>query len=254
MADWLRPDWPASGRVGAICTTRHGGVSVAPYDSLNLAGHVGDSASAVRVNRHNWEGALDGARPVLLRQVHGCGVATLDGASVDDCEFDAAVTVTAGLACVVQVADCLPVLLCDRSGTRVAAAHAGWRGLAGGVLLRTLESICAPRQAQPACAATEIIAWLGPCIGPSAFEIGPEVRAALLTAQPGSETAFRRGQGDRWYADLANLARRQLQQLGVEVHGNDGSSSWCTLTQAQRYFSYRRDGITGRMAAAVWLR
>ena len=258
------PMWPAPAGVRALCSTRLGGVSAAPWYSLNLGDHVGDAPAAVARNRSLWTARLQ-ARPVFLQQVHGIGVQPLapqtpDGAQADACWVD-----RPGLACTMMVADCLPVLLCDARGgahARVGAAHAGWRGLSGvaspdgeGVL----EALAA--HFDPA----HTLAWLGPCIGPQAFEVGAEVKAAFervdaaagalfepLAPQPGAGSGS--GAATKWLADLPGLARRRLAALGItRVHGNDGSTGWCTVANASLFFSHRRDRVSGRLAASIWL-
>jgi YfiH family protein len=244
MIDCLFPDWPAPPSVRAALTTRHGGVSAAPWDSLNLAAHVGDDPAHVAENRRRLRAHLDlPAEPFWLRQVHGCDVAQA-GASdgVAPCSADASVATTPGLVCAVLTADCLPVLFCDRLGSWVAAAHAGWRGLAAGVLERTVQR--AP--ASPG----ELLAWLGPAIGPQAFEVGPEVREAFVAADPGAADCFSVSPAGRWLADLYGLARRRLAACGV---GWVGGGGLCTYTDSDRFFSFRRDGTTGRMASLIWL-
>ncbi len=238
----ITPDWPAPATVRAAATTRAGGVSRGPWAGLNLGEHVGDDAAAVRTNRAQLIEALGLARaPAWLEQVHGCGVAVAEAVAAP-VAADAAVARTPGHACVVMTADCLPVLLCDRAGRVVAAAHAGWRGLAGGVLAATVARMGVP--------AAELIAWLGPAIGPDAFEVGPEVRDAFLARDPAHAEAFRAGRGDRWLADLYALARCELARLGVRaVHGGGE----CTYTDAGRFYSYRREPTTGRMATLIWL-
>lgn len=241
IADWIRPDWPAPARVRALSTTRCGGVGGQPYDSLNLGTHVGDLPASVAANRAILRGVLPG-EPYWLNQVHGTRV--VDAACPDGVpDADASVSRRPGAVCVVMTADCLPVLLCDRAGSVVGAAHAGWRGLQGGVV----EATVAAMQVPP----SDIIAWLGPAIGPTAFEVGDEVRAAFVDAEPGAAAAFRPGvQSGKWLADIYLLARLRLQSLGVSgVFGGD----LCTVTDRQRFFSYRRDGVTGRMASLVWL-
>ena len=243
------PQWPAPAGVRALCTTRRGGASAAPWDSFNLGDHVGDNPAAVAANRAALARALDGARPVFLRQVHGTGCIALDAATPDGAQADACVTTRAGVACTIMVADCLPVLFCDTAGTRVAAAHAGWRGLAGGVLESALQGFDPART----------LAWLGPCIGPTAFEVGAEVKAAFEAHDGGAAACFRlapSGAPGKWLADLPALARRRLEALGLgagQLHGNDGSAAWCTVSDASRFFSHRRDRISGRLAACVWL-
>ncbi len=264
---WLRPDWPAPANVRAVCTTREGGVSAAPYASLNLGDHVGDHAADVQANRAALRSAI-GARPVFLQQVHGCEVLGLSPDTRDGSVADACETQAPGIACTIMVADCLPVLFTDRSGSWVAAAHAGWRGLAGeggqGVLEAVLKSFQAPApqecgQAAMKRDAGEVLAWLGPCIGPQAFEVGAEVREAFCATDAGAAAHFRaQGAAGKYLADLAGLARRRLQALGVaHISGNDGSAAWCTVSDPARFFSHRRDtarlGGSGRFAACVWL-
>jgi YfiH family protein len=239
------PQWPAPPAVRAACSTRAGGVSAAPWDTLNLGDHVGDDPAAVAENRRRFAASLQ-ARPVFLRQVHGTGVVRLTDDSVDGTEADACWTTERGLACTMMVADCLPVLLADRAGTRVGAAHCGWRGLAGGVLEALVQAMAVP--------GGELVAWLGPCIGPEAFEVGAEVRAAFVGADPQAAAAFRPFTEGKFLADLPALARLRLASLGIAaVSGNDGSTEWCTVASASRFFSHRRDRVSGRLAAAVWL-
>ncbi len=237
--DWLLPDWPAPARVKACVTTRAGGVSLAPFDSFNLGDHVDDDPQAVARNRSRLQAALN-CKPAWLRQVHGVVVAAADAASV--AEADASWTASADVACAVLTADCLPVLFCDRAGTRVAAAHAGWRGLAGGVLEATLAALAVP--------ATEVLVWLGPAIGPQAFEVGGEVRDIFLAAHPQADTAFvpSRNAG-RFMADIYALARIRLASCGVTAVYGGGL---CTVTDP-RFYSYRRAACTGRFASLVWL-
>ncbi|MFZ4480458.1 MAG: peptidoglycan editing factor PgeF [Rhodoferax sp.] len=256
-SEWLVPDWPVAERVNAVCTTRAGGTSLAPFDSLNLGEHVGDSTVSVAANRALLQQAID-ARPVFLSQVHGTHVAFLSGTVPAQTVADACVTDRPRLACTIMVADCLPVLLTDQAGSAVAAAHAGWRGLAGqggkGVLESLVSSFRSLRARADKQPASQIIAWLGPCIGPSAFQVGGEVRQAFVAQDAAAGALFRRQAGDKWLADLQGLARLRLAALGVaQVHGNDGSDSWCTVGNPSRYFSYRRDRVCGRMAACIWL-
>jgi YfiH family protein len=260
--DLLIPDWPAPAWIGACMSTRAGGVSVAPWDSLNLGDHVGDDSTHVSENRRRFEACLP-ALPQYLRQVHGIAVADLDRAPTQPqpTQADAAVAGRPDTACLVGVADCLPVLFTDRRGSVVAAAHAGWRGLSAGVLEATLSALCQKAQ----CSSRDVLAWLGPCIGPEAFEVGAEVRAAF--DRPGEQQLCRpspaAAEGSaRWLADLAGLARLRLQQVGVaagHLYGNDSSAGWCTVSQADRFFSHRRAtrqglSVTGRMAAAIWIK
>ena len=244
----MTPQWPVPAGVQAFCSERGGGVSPAPYDKLNLGDHVGDEEANVAENRRRLALQLR-ARPVFLRQVHGTGVVRLERDTPDATEADACWTTERGLACTMMVADCLPVLLADRAGTVVGAAHCGWRGLAGGVL-EALWQQMAPQAGAPA----EVVAWLGPCIGPEAFDVGPEVRAEFAQRDPGAAGCFRPHGEGKFLADLPSLARRRLAALGItEVHGNDGSREWCTVGNPSRFFSHRRDRVSGRFAAGAWL-
>lgn len=250
----LVPDWPAPPGVRALCTTRLSGISEGAWASLNLGDHVGDAPQAVAVNRQRLAATL-GTRPVFLRQVHGTDVLALAATTPDGAEADAATATAPGLACTILVADCLPVLLCDAAGSRVAAAHAGWRGLAAGVLEQTFKHFRPPGQSQSAWAASNVIAWLGPCIGPQAFEVGPEVKAAFEAQDAAAAAHFRPHAPGKWLADLPGLARQRLAALGVrQVFGNDGGAPWCTVGNPSRFFSHRRDaGRSGRLAACIWL-
>ena len=250
--DWLLPQWPAPPWVRAVCTSRNGGVSAAPYDSLNLGDHVGDDPADVAANRAVLARAL-GVRPVFLQQVHGQGLVALSGreTSGPQLQADACISRNLGLACTILVADCLPVLFTDRRGSFVAAAHAGWRGLAGGVLEAVISHLCAPGGLDPA----DLLVWLGPCIGPLAFEVGGEVKAAFEAYHPRAADCFvATQQPDKWLANLPALARQRLAASGVQqVFGNDGQARWCTVSQPSRFFSHRRDGVSGRFAACIWL-
>lgn len=238
---WLEPDWPAPAWVGAASSTRLGGQSQGPYASLNLGDHVGDGPELVETNRLLLEQTLGlPATPGWLKQVHGCRVRT---SSNEAQEADAAWSNRPGEVCVVMTADCLPVLLCDAEGTQVAAVHAGWRGLCDGVIEATL--------ARFAANPSEILAWLGPAIGPGAFEVGPEVRAAFCSRDTEASTAFMPGRGDRWLMDIFALARQRLNNAGIRQVFGGGI---CTYTDAGHFFSYRRDGVTGRMATLIWLK
>jgi polyphenol oxidase len=242
-ADWIVPDWPAPRNVRAICTSRAGGVSVAPYDTLNLGDHVGDDPAAVSRNRQVFSDAL-GVRPVFLAQVHGVKTVSLSPETPDGTTADGCVTQHKGVACTIMVADCLPILLADAHGTAVGAAHAGWRGLAEGVIEAAVAAM--PRG--------ELMAWLGPCIGPDAFEVGAEVREAFVSRDAGSARFFQMHREGKFLADLPGLARHRLQPLGVTaIHGNDGGTEWCTVSDPSRFFSHRRDRVSGRLAASVWL-
>lgn len=248
-ATWMRPEWPAPPGVGALMSTRAGGWSQPPYDSLNLGDHVGDAPQAVQRNRARFIEAVQAA-PVFLRQVHGTKVVHVrpqDAGSRVPIEADAALATEPGVACTVMVADCLPVLLAASNGRAVAAAHAGWRGLAAGVLDQAVAELC--RAAD--CPASQLMAWLGPCIGPGRFEVGEDVRQAFIETQEAGATRFRAGEREgKWWADLPGLARDRLRAAGVmQVSGG----RWCTVEDGSRFFSFRRDGVTGRMAAAVWI-
>lgn len=274
-ADWLVPDWPAPPSVQAFFTTRAGGVSVAPFDSFNVGDHVRDDPAAVAHNRQRLARAA-GTRPVFLQQVHGTAVLALDAHTPDGTVADACISTQADVACAVMVADCLPVLLTHTAGTVVAAAHAGWRGLAGtgaadagkGVLetcfARFAQAVRTQRpDLDPTRVAGDTLAWLGPCIGPEAFEVGQEVRAAFVQWRTDAAACFVPlvNQGNapaKYLANLPQLARLRLQALGItQVFGNDGTPPWCTATQSSRFFSHRRDAVrlggTGRMAACIRL-
>ncbi|WP_326540210.1 peptidoglycan editing factor PgeF [Pseudorhodoferax sp.] len=244
--DLLVPDWPAPARVQALHSLRSGGVSAAPYDSLNLGDHVGDEAAAVQRNRALLAARL-GAEPVFMQQVHGTAVERLPSAQAVPVA-DACMSLAPGVACTIMVADCLPVLFCDTAGRAVAAAHAGWRGLAAGVLENTVAAL---RRAVPQA---QWLAWLGPCIGPEAFEVGDEVRAAFLAQSTAAAACFRPHTPGKWLADLPALARLRLAGLALQgIHGNDSSAPWCTVSDSSRFFSHRRDRVSGRMAACIWL-
>lgn len=246
---WLVPDWAAPSGVGAVMTTRQGGRSLAPFDSFNLGNHVGDDPLAVLGNRELFAEAI-GATPVFLEQVHGTRVVRVGREDVDRAvplQADAAVTTEAGIACTVMVADCLPVLLAAPGGKGVAAAHAGWRGLLNGVIEMAVRELCEAS----ACESRQVVAWLGACIGPRRFEVGSEVRDAFLQASTQAADRFVAGAAPgKWLADLPGLAFDRLAALGVS---RVGAAIACTVEDASRFFSFRRDGRTGRMAAAVWL-
>lgn len=239
----LTVDWHAPKNVHATCSLRSGGVSQAPYAALNLGEHVGDAAEHVVSNRRIFT-ELAGApqEPRWLEQVHGTAVVNLDTCSLARPRADAAISRTAGTVCAVQVADCLPVLFATRDGTAVAAAHAGWRGLLHGVLEQTVAALAA--------APENILAWLGPAISAKHFEVGDEVRELFLSHNRTAEVCFTRNTRNRWQCDLSQLARQRLTACGItQISGGQ----WCTYSDAMRFYSYRRDGQTGRMAAAVWL-
>jgi polyphenol oxidase len=238
-----RPLWSAPSRVRAAFTQRTGGTSLAPYDSLNLGDHVGDVASAVAHNRRQLREALSlPAEPLWLEQVHGTGV--LDADRFDGRvapRADAAVTRQGGRVLAVLVADCLPVLFASRDGGAIAIAHAGWRGLAAGVLEATLAALAAPEPPH---------AWLGPSIGARHFEVGEEVREAFVGQDAAAGIAFVPNEGGRWLCDLHALACMRLARLGLNSVAADPS---CCYEERGRFYSYRRDGLTGRMAALIWL-
>ena len=242
MIQPLIPDWPVPPQVKSLITTRLGGVSLPPYDSLNLAAHVGDEPTSVARNRRLLkETCRLPNEPFWLSQVHGCEV--VDSASASPgCEADAVISERPGDVCAVLTADCLPLLLTDRHGTQVCAVHAGWRGLAGGVI----ESAVARMHARH----EDLMAWLGPAIGPDAFEVGDEVRQAFLQQASADALAFRQRDSRHWLADLYTLARQRLQRLGV---GYIGGGNYCTMSQAALFYSYRREGVTGRMASLIWI-
>lgn len=240
MADCLRPEWPAPANVCALQTLRGGGCSPAPWDSFNLGDHVGDEPARVVANRSLLRARLP-AEPAWLRQVHGTTVLDAALASADN-EADASFARVGGVVCAVMTADCLPVLFCDHSGSVVAAAHAGWRGLLAGVLEATIAAM--------GVAPSHLMAWLGPAIGGQSFEVGEEVRAAFIMRDEAASAAFVPVAGGKWLADLYLLARQRLRNCGVNaVYGGTA----CTFLEADRYFSYRRDGVTGRMASLIWL-
>ncbi|HEX4895473.1 MAG TPA: peptidoglycan editing factor PgeF [Solimonas sp.] len=237
----LRADWPAPPGVHALQTLRGQGASIGPWAGLNLGDHCGDEPACVAANRLALrEGLHLPGEPGWLRQVHGTAVARLP-ATVPLPEADAAWTDRAGVVCAILTADCLPVVLAADDGSVVAAAHAGWRGLAGGVLEATVAALpVAPQRLR---------AWMGAAIGPAAFEVGPEVRAAFVGRDPATAVAFRPGAGDRWLADLYALARRRLMQMGVSRVDGGGE---CTYGAADRWYSFRRDRLCGRMATLIW--
>jgi len=243
MHDWIVPDWPVAERIGAVITTRSGGVSSSPFDGLNLADHVGDDMAVVARNRAQLTAALGiTSEPLWLNQVHGCQVVEV-GSDNPGCTADAATANFPGQVCAVLTADCLPLLLCNRDGTRVAAIHAGWRGLAGGVIEATLERFSEP--------GTDLLAWLGPAIGPEKFEVGDEVRDLFLASNAADAASFRPLRSGKWLADIYQLARNRLQMANL---GFVGGGDYCTVSDPERFFSYRRDGVTGRIASLIWIR
>ncbi len=241
--DWISPDWDAPACVRALVTTRVGGVSAPPYDGFNLASHVGDDPLRVAENRlslRQQSRLLLPSEPLWLNQLHGTQV--LSAENPMRLEADACVAKSAGQVCAVLSADCLPVLFCDAAGTVVAAAHAGWRGLAAGVLEKTVAAMDVSSE--------RLMAWLGPAISQPAFEVGSEVREVFCAHDPRAAAAFVAHGDGKWLCDLYALARLRLMDAGVtRVSGGD----LCTFADAKRFYSYRRDGTTGRMAALIWL-
>ena len=240
--EWIEPDWAGPPGVRAAFTLRTGGVSTPPFDAFNCASHVGDAPAAVARNRALLRERLGlPGEPAWLEQVHGRRAVVLGAGDGSLEPADAAVTAVAGRVCVIQVADCLPVLLAARDGSAVGAAHAGWRGLAAGVLESALRAL--------GVAPGEVLAWLGPAIGPRHYEVGAEVRAAFTGPDPAAAAAFTANARGRWQCDLYALARQRLAALGVaRVSGGQ----WCTYADSARFFSFRRDGRCGRMAALIW--
>ncbi len=239
----LTPDWPAPATVKAVSSTREGGCSSGQYHSLNLGLHVGDELQAVLSNRQRFrQAAAMPAEPCYLEQVHGTDVVTLPAACTTVPVADAAYTAVPQQVCTVMTADCLPLLVCNKAGTEVAAIHAGWRGLVSGIIENSIAAFSAPR--------AELLVWLGPAIGPLHFEVGKDVFTAFTNADPKAVAAFTVRSDSKYLACLYTLARLRLQQLGVSAiyGGND-----CTYSASERFFSYRRDGQTGRMASAIWL-
>jgi polyphenol oxidase len=237
---WLEADWPAPSGVRAISTWRVGGVSTAPYASLNLGDHVGDQHPAVQENRDRLTQALNlPSEPRWLTQVHGINVMNLDAPLPGPA--DAAFTTQAGRVCAILTADCLPVMFTTAAGDRVGAAHAGWRGLAQGVLEALVQAMDAP--------ASQLLVWLGPAIGPKHFEVGEDVREEFVKQDHGAASAFTPNERQRFMADLPELARRRLRAAGVSRLFGGGE---CTHANLEHYFSHRRDGTTGRQATLIW--
>jgi YfiH family protein len=240
---FIVPNWPAPTNVKALQTTRNGGLSLSPYASLNLGGHVNDDPLAVAANRQLLSPFLP-SEPVWVNQVHGTRV--IDAAKSGCLEdADASFANIANVVCVTMTADCLPVLLCDRSGSVVAAVHAGWRGLCDGIIEAAITSMAVQTQ--------DILAWLGPAIGPQAFEVGPEVRQQFIEKGAEAEIAFS-AVGNKWLCDIYAIAQQRLRKTGVsQIYGGGINENFCTYTDKARFFSYRRDQITGRMASLIWL-
>lgn len=239
---WLMPEWPVPPWVSACTTSRHGGVSEGNFASLNLAEHVGDDPLHVAENRRRLIDTLSlPSAPKWLQQVHGTMAVDAAGFTSAD-PADASFVSRPGIACAVLTADCLPVLLCNSDGTKVAAVHAGWRGLLGGIIENCVRALH--------CPGTKLLAWLGPAIGSKAFEVGNDVRDAFITEDRRSAFAFKPSPGGRWLADINILARQRLARMCVTaVYGGH----WCTVSDRRRFYSYRRDGVTGRMASIIWM-
>jgi polyphenol oxidase len=239
ISNWITPEWPAPRNVKAVITTRHGGVSQGVYAGFNLGDHVGDLPEHVKENRENLRRHI-GIEPRWLKQVHGNSA--VDAEKIGDgAQADAAYARSAGVACVVLTADCLPILLCNRAGTHVAAIHAGWRGLSMGVIESTIGTMDS---------AAKLLAYLGPAIGPQRYEVGDDVREVFVEHDSRAVAAFVANENGKWLANLYELARQRLYSLGVDrVYGGD----FCTAEDAARFYSYRRDGVTGRTASLIWL-
>ena len=242
MNEFLVPDWPAPANIHAYSSIRAGGFSQPPFDSFNLASHVGDDEADVQRNRQQLVQQLNlPSEPLWLDQVHGIKVVDAGNDTIGSCQGDASFSHVTNRVCSVMTADCLPVLFCDRQGQTVAAAHAGWRGLQAGVLESTLNAM--------ACDTNEILAWLGPAIGPDNFEVGEEVYQAFVQHSADSAKAFKANRPGHYLADIYQLARIRLQSMGVnQIYGGDR----CTFKEQDRFFSFRRDGQTGRMASLIW--
>jgi len=239
--EFIHPDWPAPAGVRALTTTRQGGASAGAYASFNLGDHVDDDPAAVARNRARLREQLGIPEPSWLKQVHGTDIVEAAFGEAGHVA-DGSYTDMAGTVCAVLTADCLPVFLCDRFGSRVAVVHAGWRGLVNGVIEAGVLALRTPGD--------ELMAWLGPAIGPESYEVGDDVRAAFLSADPEAERAFRPNGAGKWLMDIYALARQRLQGIGVEAVTGGGR---CTFREQETFFSYRRDGETGRMASLIWL-
>ncbi len=247
LSDFIIPDWPAPKNVHALQTTRHKGFSHAPYDSLNFGMHVKDNPIHVAQNRQLLSDFLP-SEPVWLNQTHGLNV--VDAAQTNCVpDADAAFSTRNNVVCVTMTADCLPVLLCDEAGSVVAAVHAGWRGLCDGVLEASIHAVCKAANIK----SNQLLAWLGPAIGPNAFEVGGEVRAQFIAQSAEAENAFK-PLGNKYLGDLYQIATQRLHKLGVtKIYGGGQDKNWCTFTEKDTFFSFRRDGDTGRMATLIWL-
>ena len=251
--DFITPNWPAPKNVHALQTNRHKGHSQAPFDSLNFGMHVNDNPMHVAQNRQLLSEHLP-SEPVWLNQTHS--ITVVDAANTTCLpNADASFSTKKNVVCVVMTADCLPVLLCDKAGTIVIAVHAGWRGLCDGAIEASIDKACRAAQIMPA----DLMAWLGPAIGPNAFEVGAEVRDQFIAQDGQAEAAFKPHKNDnqeqnKWLANIYQIATQRLNNCGVsQVYGGGIESDFCTFTQKEQFFSYRRDGVTGRMASLIWL-
>ena len=248
QSTFIIPNWPAPANVKALQTTRNGGISVAPYNSLNLGEHVKDNPLHVAQNRQLLSQFLP-SEPVWLNQVHGVDV--IDAANTSCApSADASYATRKNVVCVTMTADCLPILLCDQAGTAVASIHAGWRSLCDGVIEATVK--------QMPVDSSQLMAWLGPAIGPNAFEVGGDVRAQFMAKDAKAELAFKKHgdnqEQDKWLADIYQIATQRLNNLGItQIYGGGQDEPWCTYTDKEKFFSFRRDGVTGRMATLIWL-
>lgn len=252
LSDFIIPNWPAPKNVHALQTNRHAGYSLAPFDSLNFGMHVNDNLIHVAQNRQLLSDYLP-SEPVWLNQTHSITVVDVANTTCAP-DADASFTTRNNVVCVTMTADCLPVLLCDTAGTVVSAVHAGWRGLCDGALEASIDEACRAAQIKPA----DLMAWLGPAIGPNAFEVGAEVRAQFMAQDGQAEAAFKpHGENqkqDKWFCNIYQIAVQRLNNLGItQIYGGGIDTDFCTFTQKQQFFSYRRDGDTGRMATLIWL-
>lgn len=244
MLNFIHPNWPAPSNVKALQTLRVGGNSVAPFQSFNLAMHVGDDALVVAKNRQLLSDYLP-SEPVWVNQVHG--IDAIDASKATCLEnADASFSHQKNVVCVTMTADCLPILLCDTKGSVVSAVHAGWRGLCDGVIEETIKKMQVP--------SATVLAWLGPAIGPQAFEVGDDVRDAFLAKDTNASSAFKQQKNAKWLCNLYEIAKQRLNNIGVhQVYGASINENFCTFTQEEKFFSFRRDQTTGRMASLIWL-
>lgn len=248
QSTFIIPNWPAPANVKAMQTTRNGGISATPYNSLNLGNHVNDNPMHVAHNRQSLSQFLP-SEPVWLNQTHSISVVDAANTSCIP-DADASYSNRKNVVCVTMTADCLPVLLCDQAGTVVASIHAGWRGLCDGIIEATISRLLAKPSDLMAC---NLMAWLGPAIGPNAFEVGSEVRAQFIAKDAKSEHAFT-AKGDKWLCDIYKIARQRLNNIGItQIYGGGIDQDFCTYADKENFFSYRRDGVTGRMATLIWL-